>query len=290
MTVPLPLYEKALSQVRELKKLEPDLAPVLGCYEAILQAQRDVRAGFGPDLRGLDVDRCRGRNAAGSAFLQARDIRVPWGLFDELFARIGAVSVEHADLAEADGPPSLSGRDAAWHRNLLRGLLVDRAVVERCAEEAGGIAGALFTFLACHSATPFLEAYADAVREHVDISVWSGGDCPVCGGHPLMGRLDKETGKKRLQCHLCRTEWGFGRLRCPFCDNRDQTKLHFFSEEGDAAHRVDLCDVCRRYLKTVDGRRSDRNLELVVENVATMHLDLVAQREGYGDATPAPRA
>ena len=103
-----------------------------------------------------------------------------------------------------------------------------------------------------------------------------------------MGRLDRETGKKLLQCHLCRTEWAFGRVHCPFCDNKDQTKLHFLSAEGDAAHRVEVCDVCKRYLKTVDGRRSKRELELVVENMAAMHLDRVADREGFGDVAPAP--
>ena len=96
-----------------------------------------------------------------------------------------------------------------------------------------------------------------------------------------MGRLEKETGKRLLQCHLCRTEWAFKRLECPFCGNSNQEKLRFFCDQEDPAYRVEVCDLCKTYLKTVDAREVDKEVSLFVEDLATLHLDLVAEREGF---------
>jgi FdhE protein len=70
-------------------------------------------------------------------------------------------------------------------------------------------------------------------------------------------------------------------MECPFCGNSDQEKMRFFSEEGDRVHRVEVCDVCKAYLKVVDLRETERAVVLFVENLATIHLDLVAKREGF---------
>ena len=103
-----------------------------------------------------------------------------------------------------------------------------------------------------------------------------------------MGRLDKDSGKKQLQCHLCRTDWTFKRVQCPFCGNNDQDKLRFFYDEADAVNRVEVCERCKRYLKTVDTRSTERDIALPVENLATLHLDIIAQREGYHRQTNRP--
>ena len=96
-----------------------------------------------------------------------------------------------------------------------------------------------------------------------------------------MGKLAAETAKRFLQCHLCRTEWAFKRLECPFCGNSDQEKLRFFCDEQDLTYRVEVCDLCKRYLKTIDIRETGKPASLLVENVATIHLDVVAHREGF---------
>ena len=103
-----------------------------------------------------------------------------------------------------------------------------------------------------------------------------------------MGKLEKEAGKRLLQCHLCRTEWPFKRLECPFCGNDDQNELRFFSDQGDPAHRVDVCDQCKMYLKIVDARKTEDETVLLVENLATAHLDIVAKGEGFRRDTNRP--
>ena len=96
-----------------------------------------------------------------------------------------------------------------------------------------------------------------------------------------MGKLEKETGKRHLQCQLCRSGWTFKRLECPFCGCDEQKKLRYFYDEDDPAYRVEVCDKCRRYLKTVDLRKKDREISLIAEDLATLHLDVVAEQEGF---------
>ena len=100
-----------------------------------------------------------------------------------------------------------------------------------------------------------------------------------------MAKLTEDIGARMLHCGLCRMEWLFKRIGCPFCGNEAQDKLRFFSDEKVPAYRVDVCDECKGYLKAVDARVKKEPLCMFVENLATLHLDIVAEREGDGKRT-----
>jgi FdhE protein len=68
---------------------------------------------------------------------------------------------------------------------------------------------------------------------------------------------------------------------CPFCGNDEQQALAYFTIEGDERYRVDVCNVCKRYIKMVDFRESKEEANLDVEDIATLHLDMLANEEGY---------
>lgn len=271
----------AFAQIAELKGERPELAPLLDYFRALLEAQEDARAAFKPDLAALDVELCRRRNAEGLPFLKPGDVRVDWELLDGLLDRIVRLSAEHREALSFEGRlPQAGGSYETWHGGLVEGFLADGALLERGAGRAGVDPG-VFTFLAEQALSPFLAAYAEGLRGCLDPASWTAGCCPVCGAEPRMARLEDETGKRFLQCGLCRTEWPFARIACPFCGTEDQAELRFFSEEGDEAHRVEVCDSCKRYLKTVDARKAGGEVSLPVEDLVTVHLDLVAQREGF---------
>ena len=137
-------------------------------------------------------------------------------------------------------------------------------------------------FIALHLAKPFFEVVAAAVRTKLLDNLWLRNYCPVCGSGAQMAKLEKAVGKKMLYCELCGTEWRYMRVKCPFCCSEDQKKLTF-KEEEKGPYRIDFCDQCGRYIKTLDERKRGDRGEVIpaVEDVATLYLDIAAENEGY---------
>jgi len=132
------------------------------------------------------------------------------------------------------------------------------------------------------SLRPELESVAKKYGEIVEKSGWSEGYCPICGKEPKIGEIrDEEEGKRYLFCHQCGFKWYFHRIKCPFCGNEEQHSLAYFEVEGEERYRVDVCNKCRRYIKTVELPKSSEEPNLDVEDIATLHLDMIACDEGY---------
>lgn len=122
-----------------------------------------------------------------------------------------------------------------------------------------------------------VEKYGLLIKE----SGWSEGYCPICGKEPKIGEIKDEEGRRYLFCNQCGFDWHFKRIVCPFCGNDEQQALAYFTIEGDERYRVDVCNVCKRYIKMVDFRESKEEANLDVEDIATLHLDMLANEEGY---------
>jgi FdhE protein len=131
------------------------------------------------------------------------------------------------------------------------------------------------------SLRPDLEIIAEQYGELVAKSDWSEGYCPICGREPKIGELKEEEGRRYLFCNQCGYEWTFVRIKCPFCGNEEQQSLAFFTIEGDERYRVDVCNECKRYIKIIDFRETKQEANLDVEDIATLHLDMLAYEEGY---------
>ncbi len=141
----------------------------------------------------------------------------------------------------------------------------------------------LLLFLALHLARPFFEAVAEKLNDKVVDELWIKNRCPVCGSGAQIAKLEKEVGKKILNCLLCGSEWRFIRVKCPFCNNEDPKSLKFLEVEG-TPYRIDVCDQCKRYIKTLDEKKGGGDTGKVIpslEDLATMYLDVVAEKEGY---------
>lgn len=115
----------------------------------------------------------------------------------------------------------------------------------------------------------------------------AGNRCPFCGGAPQLSFLSvvsdatsADGGGRRLLCGICLTAWAFRRVLCAYCGEEDERKLGYFHSPPLAHVRVDACDTCRRYLKTVDLTRLGVAVPLVDE-VAAASLDVWARDHGY---------
>src|ERR1700681_654131 len=111
--------------------------------------------------------------------------------------------------------------------------------------------------------------------------------CPFCGSKPQLAVLRPEgDGAKRfLLCSLCGTEWFFRRVLCPNCaeENKDHLPV-FIAEEFDYV-RVDACDTCHTYIKSIDLSKNG-NAVPVVDELATVSLNLWATENNYHKLSP----
>jgi FdhE protein len=131
------------------------------------------------------------------------------------------------------------------------------------------------------SLRPYLEVVAERYGEIIKSYEWSEGYCPICSKEPKIGELKEEEGQRYLFCNQCGFEWQYRRIKCPFCGNEEQQSLAYFTVEEDERYRVDVCNECNRYIKIVDFRETGKNADLDVEDIATLHLDMLANEEGY---------
>jgi len=131
------------------------------------------------------------------------------------------------------------------------------------------------------SLRPDLERIAEKYTAAIARSEWSEGYCPICGREPKIGEIKENEEERFLFCHQCGFEWFFRRIKCPFCGNEEQHSLAFFTVEEDERYRVDVCNECKRYIKIIDFREETQKANMDVEDIATLHLDILASEEGY---------
>jgi len=106
--------------------------------------------------------------------------------------------------------------------------------------------------------------------------------CPLCGSKPIAGvlRPEGDGAKKSLVCMLCAHEWAFRRIYCPSCGEEREPQMAFYSAPEIEHVRVDVCDTCRTYLKTIDFTKTGL-ADPIVDELATVPLDLWARDHGY---------
>jgi formate dehydrogenase accessory protein FdhE len=111
--------------------------------------------------------------------------------------------------------------------------------------------------------------------------------CPWCGARPLLGVLRREGdgGKRFLLCSFCLHEWEFRRIFCSTCGEETETKLPVYVAEQFPYIRVEACDTCKFYLRTIDLTK-DGNAVPLVDDLSAIPLSLWAEEHGYSRAQP----
>jgi len=224
-------------------------------------------------------------NLAASSAVKSRSASVA-GLRDP-FDR--AVLLPHfrgfLSLIEQHAPPAL-GKCAQQMSLLPSDSWI--AHLEAFWEHAGKYdqqVGALAQFLA----RAFLEPYAEfrAAETPRAALVMTTRLCPLCGARPLVGvlRPEGDGGKRYLLCSFCSQEWEFRRILCPTCGEEAEGKLPVYVAEQLPHMRMEACDTCRFYLRTVDLTKDGRAVPLV-DDLAAIPLTLWAHEKGYSRLQP----
>jgi formate dehydrogenase accessory protein FdhE len=110
----------------------------------------------------------------------------------------------------------------------------------------------------------------------------TGSTCPSCGSKPVVGVLrgEGDGAKRALICSLCGSEWPYRRLICANCGEENKNKLPVYTAAQIDYVRVEACDTCHTYLKSVDLTK-DGFAVPVVDEIATVALNLWADENGY---------
>jgi len=128
----------------------------------------------------------------------------------------------------------------------------------------------------------FLQPYAERLADNSAVENAASALCPFCSRKPVVGvlRPEGDGAKRSLICSMCATEWSFGRILCPACGEENVDKLAIYTAEQFAHVRVEACDTCGCYVKTVDLTKNGRAVP-VVDELATIPLNLWASEHCY---------
>jgi FdhE protein len=128
-----------------------------------------------------------------------------------------------------------------------------------------------------------LQPFAEYLASRGDIQPSGAGPtCPFCNARPVAGvlRSEGDGGKRWLLCSLCSTEWQFRRVLCPGCGEENKDKLPIYTAAEFPAARVDACDTCQTYLKSIDLTKDGHAIP-AVDEIATVALNIWADEHDY---------
>jgi len=246
------LAQRRIARAEELAKAHVPVAEILKFYAEVARLQGELRARLAnrewplPGSGALDVGRL-----------------IP--LFSKFLDQLGAKGTAQIrkDAAEVK-----SGGQEKWG---------DLLSVHWRGGEHDDPRIAFFTRV-------FLQPVAELAREHVQLSLkdYSERVCPFCGRRPGVAvlRPEGDGGKRSLLCSFCLGEWNFRRIVCPSCSEEDNEKLPVYTAEEFDYIRVEACDSCKTYIKSVDLTKNG-HAEPVVDEIAAAALDFWAKEHGY---------
>ncbi|MGH9501004.1 MAG: formate dehydrogenase accessory protein FdhE [Terriglobales bacterium] len=135
----------------------------------------------------------------------------------------------------------------------------------------------------------FLQPYAQFVRSRARLQFagYNHSLCPFCDRTPALGVLRPlgDGARRNLICGFCLCEWEFRRIVCAGCGEEDQAKLPVYTAELFPYIRVECCDACHTYIKSVDLAKSGL-AEPLVDELASIPLDLWAREHEYDKLRP----
>ena len=115
------------------------------------------------------------------------------------------------------------------------------------------------------------------------------GRCPYCGGLPWVASREPEAvgdgARRMLHCSLCAFVWQVNRIRCAACGEENPEKLPVFNADEHQGARIEACETCQAYVKSIDRTDDARRLP-EVDDLVSLGLDLWAQEQGFTRIEP----
>jgi len=278
------------TKVKAIKHRNPVYAELAQWVGELLSTTVKASENFRPPDTALDFDSLPKAWYQGKSLLNPVELSLDWEQAKVLYNHlVDRIKTTKDGRRQAEGLlEAVAKEDDGIPISMKAVLTADFKAIETTAQKFN-VDPSVLTLLLRLSLRPALLKTARAVQSLLDLSQWTYGHCPVCGSAPKLADLSGEGGKRSLHCSLCETVWTYPRLQCPFCENDNRKDLSYLRAENEEGLRVDLCNRCGHYLKTIDLRELSGPVIVPLDDVATWHLDLVAQKNIEGPDTTQSR-
>jgi len=275
------LIETKFSLIRAQEILPEEL---IALVERVMPLQRQAKAEATLVLPPQEACATPEAMFAGNPLLLREhfpfDLKQALGLIPALLDTLSASGGEAANAAKTLRQALASGElnpEAALRAQMAG----DDALFATWRERLPGSPRAL-DFLATSALSPSLSRAAEQLAPLLPENLpHEHGHCPLCGSLPLISLLRDKEGKRFGVCTFCGHEYRLRRIACAYCDEGDQNKLKLFRVAEYPGVRVDVCETCNMYIKTLDFRGLDQPLLPALDDMASVALDVLAQQQGY---------
>ena len=275
-------------RITQFQQAMPYCREILDFYALILEEQARIRPQLKITVPVVSKKLLSSRLDKGLSLLGKEGFAIDLDVAQKLFYILSEIGQRSTPKMGAEIPRITGAAE--------RGTLVLRELLSRHydmdhlnqAAERCGVDKGILSFLIHASVKPSLDAQMEQLKGDLKLEEWLQGQCPLCGSGPQMAQLRDEGGERYLQCSFCGCQWRWERIGCPYCNNKSFDSLHYLYSEDEEAYRVDLCDACKGYLKTVDARKLDYEPSLDLEDIVTIHLGILALEKGYRRPVATP--
>jgi FdhE protein len=270
----------ALGRLGQLAETSPELRDAAAIQGMILRTiyERPPQAG----QFSIAKARATEKLYAGEPLLRGEDVPLDISAVEATILRLCQATGKHVE--DSNDPTAIA--TAITHRELVVATLVRQAIGGETAAIRDraielGLNGSLLSTLLRFSLFPALTRLSAELAPLRGAADWARTDCPTCGSWPLLGEHRGLEQLRYLRCGLCATEWQVDRLLCPFCGTREHADLGYLHVEGADHERAVTCEQCHGYLKVLASLAPLTPIDLVVRDLATLHLDMIALERGY---------
>ena len=282
------LYQSMLQRLNQLREERTEHEEILAFYAKVLTAQRQAQKETTIPKIDLPEEHVNLKVEEGFPLIERANFLVDEDCSEQLFQKLCQLSLEENPVLAAAGKSLLEAMDKGKldFAKLVTALVKNTTEVIEDSAKRLKLEFPIIRTFAKLSLQPSLLETAVAVAQQVALVHWSYTYCPICGDLPAIAALVDEEGSRQAVCSFCGHFWRLPRVGCPFCNNEKHEKLRYFYGEGEELCRVHVCDECRGYFKVVDITVGGDAIAIAVDDIATGHLDLLAEEEGYHRKAP----
>jgi FdhE protein len=279
--------KKAVAVIRELR---PAYAEMLDFYERLFMAQESSKKQIDIDPIRIPDEKLSVKIREKFPLINIAEFTVDIEAAKKLFVSICETATKTNAAMSASTRQILTSIDATLDlETLFTSILKGNDGPFEKAAKVASIEKNVLTFITYSSIKPSVTLCAEQLSVYLkQQDPWQKGYCPICGSSPVLSMLEGE-GERSLICSFCWHQWPVKRVFCPHCDTTDSNILHYFFSENEKEYRVYTCENCKKYIKTIDMRNSERRIYPPLEHVVTMHLDMKANEMGFSSEYPAPQ-